>query len=199
MNFKGHWCPFYTPWLCLLQPYLDVHTGTSMLQQRCQSTDSILCAECQYRQKAHRGKWSKCFTTGIFKDLLHSHVSVRLNYRKGNGALAEVKNQGRKFPFRYVLCLANILKKAGSESDCLERMKIVLPNSQLFIVKIWYEGMIKQFSIGTLSFTQTRIRVLTYINNDRDDVDLSPFSAPKNMLVCLQQTCKDNWIVLSPG
>lgn len=78
-------------------------------------------------------------------------------------------------------------------------MKIILSNSHYSYFKRLYEGTIKQFSVGTLSFTQIGISVLTYVNNDRDDVDLSIFSASKSMLVCLQQTYKENWIVLSPG
>lgn len=45
----------------------------------------------------------------FFQTIIHSHASVRLFYTKGNGMLAAVKNQSRKFPFRYVLFQANIL------------------------------------------------------------------------------------------
>lgn len=47
---------------------------------------------------------------------MHSHGSVRLSHIKGNGTLVAVKNQGRKFSFRFVLFLT---KKAQPEPECL--------------------------------------------------------------------------------
>lgn len=105
---------------------------------------------------------------------MHYHTAVRLFYTKENGALAVAKNQGTKIPFRYVFCLANVLKRAWAEPDCLETRKIFLPNSPLLIVKRDYMNAVSSSpscSVGTLSFTHTGICVLARVNNNRGDVD----------------------------
>lgn len=54
------------------------------------------------------------------------HHCKTLFYTKENTDPTVVKNEDTKIPFWYVFFLTNVLKRAWSESDCLERMKFFL-------------------------------------------------------------------------